>query len=151
VKSKINLIHFFIISFTACIVDQISKKYLVKILLENGGNIDIFRFFSLTYVKNSGILFGFFSFDKIKIFLILFSLLAIFLIPLYFFKTKRSEKFLQISLGLMEGGILGNLIDRIKNGYVIDFINFHFWPVFNFADSFITIGIVLFFLKQLKG
>ncbi|MCM8772952.1 MAG: signal peptidase II [Candidatus Omnitrophica bacterium] len=149
-KNKINLFIFITTTLLSCFLDQITKNFFMKILEENG-NIEIFKFLSFTLVKNYGIFFGLFNNDKIKVFMIAFSVLAVFLIPIYFLKTEKKEKIFQFSLGLIEGGILGNLIDRIKNGYVIDFINFHFWPVFNFADSFIVIGVIIFFLNQLRG
>ncbi len=150
-KNRFSLILFFTISFIACVLDQITKNFFVKILERNNGNITVLNFLSLTLVKNYGIVFGLFNEQKINIFLIIFSLIVIFFIPLYLFKIEKIDRYSQISLALIEGGILGNLIDRIRNGYVVDFINFHFWPVFNFADSFIVVGIFLFFIKQLKG
>jgi signal peptidase II len=151
VGNKFLFSPFLLTSFFICIFDQITKWYFTKFLQKYDGNIDFFKFFSLTFVKNYGILFGFFNTEKIKLILILFSIFAIIFIFFYFKKFYRSEKYYQFSLGLIEGGIMGNLIDRIKNGYVIDFINFHFWPVFNFADSFIVIGIILFFIKQIRS
>ncbi|MCM8818527.1 MAG: signal peptidase II [Candidatus Omnitrophica bacterium] len=148
-KNRFNFIIFFITFFFACLFDQLSKKIFADILKEKG-TINVFKFFSFELVKNYGIVFGFLNNDKIKFFLIPFSIIVIFLIPLYILKTKKDEKFSQFSLGLVEGGIMGNLVDRIKNGYVVDFINFHFWPVFNLADSFITIGMILFFIKYFK-
>ncbi|MCM8767636.1 MAG: signal peptidase II [Candidatus Omnitrophica bacterium] len=138
---------FFIATFFAVFFDQITKFFVVNLMKKFDGNIDIVSFFSLTLVKNKGIVFGLFSNEKTKIFIIFFSLIAIFFITFYVFKF---ENYRQFSLGLITGGIIGNLIDRIKYGYVIDFINFHFFPVFNFADTFVSIGIILFFLKYLR-
>jgi signal peptidase II len=151
VGNKFSHFPFLLTSFFSCIFDQITKYYFTIFLERYNGNIDFFNFFSLTFVKNYGILFGFFNNDKGRFILILFSIFAITFIFLYSKRFTRAEKYHQFSLGLIEGGIMGNLIDRIKNGYVIDFINFHFWPVFNFADSFIVIGIILFFIKQLRS
>lgn len=149
-KNKINFLLFFSICFLSCLIDQISKFHFKRVLLKNNGNIDIFKFFSLTFVKNYGILFGFLNGENFRIFIIFFSLVAIFLIFLFVLRLKKLEPYYQFSLGLIEGGIIGNLIDRIRFGYVFDFINFHFWPVFNFADSFIMIGVILFFIKQIR-
>jgi len=151
VGNKISLFPFFLTSFFTCIFDQITKLYIITFLQKHNGNIELFNFLSLTFVKNYGVLFGFLNSEKIRFILILFSLFAIIFIFLYSKKFDKTEKFNQFSLGLIEGGIMGNLIDRIKNGYVVDFINFHFWPVFNFADSFIVIGIILFFIKQIRS
>ncbi|MFN4226928.1 MAG: signal peptidase II [Candidatus Ratteibacteria bacterium] len=138
---------FFITTFFVFFLDQITKSFVVNLLKKFDGNIDITSFFSLTFVKNKGIVFGLFSSEKTKIFIIIFSLIAIFSI---FFIVFKFEKYREFSLGLVTGGIIGNLIDRIKYGYVIDFINFHFFPVFNLADAFVTIGIILFFLRYLR-
>ncbi len=151
VGNKFSLFPFFLTSFFSCLFDQITKFYFTIFLQKNNGNIDLFNFLSLTLVKNYGILFGFLNYEKVKFILILFSLFAILFIFLYSKKFGKEEKFNQFSLGLIEGGIMGNLIDRIKYGYVIDFINFRFWPVFNFADSFILIGIIMFFIKQMRS
>lgn len=139
-----NLKLFFLITLFSCLFDQISKYFIIQIL---NSEIKIFNFFSLTIVKNYGIIFGLLNIKKLKGLVILFSFIA--LVSICFYVKIKSEY--KIALGLIEGGIAGNLIDRIKNGYVIDFINFHFWPVFNFADIFIVIGIFLLFIMQIKG
>lgn len=150
-KNKHNLAPFFITFFLSFIFDQITKFFLKEFLEKNGGNVNIFKFFSFTFVKNYGIFFGFLNNEKIRFFLIFFSAVSIIFIFFYILKLEKKEKYNLFSLGLIEGGITGNLIDRVKYGYVIDFINFHFWPVFNFADSFIVIGIILFFIKQIRS
>ena len=150
VKYKFFFHTFFITSFLTLFFDQITKYFIVKLLEKYNGNLDITPFFSLTFVKNQGIIFGLFCNEKTRIFIIFFSFIAIFFIFLAILKLKKTEKYHQFSLGLIVGGTTGNLIDRIKFGYVIDFINLHFWPVFNFADAFISIGVVLFLIKYLK-
>ncbi|MCS7180487.1 MAG: signal peptidase II [bacterium] len=149
-KIKISLKIFLLSSFLSTFFDQITKFFIVNFLEKYDGNLNITSFFSLSLVKNKGIIFGFFSYEKAKIFIIFFSITAIFFI-LWILFLGKTEKYYQFSLGLIVGGIIGNLIDRIKNGYVIDFLNFHFWPVFNFADSFILIGIILFFIRYSRG
>lgn len=147
-KNKLRV--FFITLFFSLITDQISKKLIVPLIILKGGDIKITPFLSLSYVRNYGIFFGFLNRQEIRIFIIIFSFLAVFLIYFYILRNKIQNTFHLISLGLIEGGILGNLIDRIKYGYVIDFINFHYWPVFNLADSFIVTGVIIFFIKSLK-
>ena len=73
------------------------------------------------------------------------------LIIFYIKKNHGIAKSLQISFGLIEGGILGNLVDRIRIGAVIDFLDFHIWPVFNFADTFIVTGVFLLLFLQFRG
>lgn len=149
-KYKFSFQTFFITLFSTLFFDQITKYFIVKFLKKFKGNLDITSFFSFTFVKNQGIIFGLFCNEKTRIFIIIFSFIAIFFIFLAILKLKKTDKYHQFSLGLIVGGTAGNLIDRIKFGYVIDFINLHFWPVFNFADTFISIGVILFLIKYLK-
>jgi len=126
----------------AIIVDQITK-YLIERNLY-GKSIDIIEnIFSFTYLENRGAAWGIFS-DTNWILLILVPVL-IFIIGLYLYKISNS-KFEKILGGLIVGGALGNYIDRLFRGYVVDFLDFKFWPVFNFADVFIVVGCILFIL-----
>ncbi len=129
------------------LVDQLSKYFV-----EN--NLDIFidglvilDGVNLVYVQNKGISFGILSKFNITFFLGLLSLLISCYIFFLIFKSDNRLEFAGLSLIL--GGALGNGVDRLKNGYVIDFIDVYYnnlhWPAFNFADSFITIGAILFF------
>ena len=138
------------ITLVVIIIDQCSKL-LVRNLLELGEIIKITsKILWITYVQNTGaafsLSFGTASFNKI-IFISL-SLLVIFLIFYFLFKT--NSKIEKISFALILGGALGNLIDRIVLGSVTDFIWFDFpdaimirWPVFNIADSSIVIAITI--------
>ena len=115
-------------------------------------------FFNLTHIRNRGAIFGFFSrsgSQLIYIVLTLASLAALGLVIYYFFKTPTSERFMKISLSLILAGALGNLIDRIFRGYVVDFLDFYVknwhWPSFNIADASITIGgFILIFIFLFK-
>lgn len=78
-----------------------------------------------------------------KIPVIVISVVVVLVIFFYALNFSPEIKFLQISLGLIEGGIVGNLIDRIRFGYVVDFLNFKIWPVFNLSDIFIVSGTFL--------
>ncbi|HOK57327.1 MAG TPA: signal peptidase II [bacterium] len=149
-KFRFFLKIFLTTSFLALFFDQITKSFIVRLLKKTDGNINITSFLSFTLIKNQGIVFGLFNNEKTRIFIIIFSFIAIFFIIFAILKLKKTEKYHQFSLGLIVGGTIGNLLDRIRFGYVIDFINFHFWPVFNFADAFISIGVILFFIKYLK-
>ena len=121
---------FFIVLFLV-FLDQITKIYFI------GNNIEIFKYFSLNYVTNTGVAFG--LFHGFNLFFIFISLLVAFFI-LYYYNKFDSYK---VAFNLILAGILGNLIDRIFRGFVIDFINFKIWPVFNLADSFIVFGVLL--------
>ena len=113
-------------------------------------------FFDLTHVRNTGGAFGIFGGEKGGLGSILFvvvSLIAIGAIVFLFFKVKENEKTLALSFSLILSGAVGNLIDRLRYGEVVDFLDFHLssyhWPAFNVADSAICIGIGLMALELL--
>ena len=81
----------------------------------------------------------------------LISLIVIVMIAVYLIRSRSVERVLAISLGLILGGAAANLIDRVWLGYVIDFLDFRIWPVFNIADSCITIGTIILAVNILFG
>jgi len=106
--------------------------------------------FNLTYIRNTGAAFGILAGSAAlfrRPFLILFSLVAIGFIVTLLRRLPEKEKGLMTALSFILGGALGNLIDRLLYGEVIDFLDFYWrqfhWPAFNFADSFITVGVFL--------
>ena len=102
--------------------------------------------FSITLVHNTGAAFGIFR-DQAAFFVII-SGLAIASILTYIIRSGTKSSFLRnIALSLVLGGAVGNLIDRLRFGYVIDFLDFKVWPVFNIADSAITIGAFLLIIS----
>lgn len=121
----------FLIAGIVVIVDQITKAIATT---------------HLTLVRNTGAAFGLFR-DQTIIF-ILISAAAIIFIGFYLIKKKTSY---YLPLALILGGAVGNLIDRLRFGYVVDFIDLRFWPVFNVADSCITIGAVILFFVIIRG
>jgi len=139
-----------IISFIVLILDQLSK-YLVENNLYKKSIDIIGNVFSLTYVENYGAAWGIFS-DNNWIILILTPILVILIISyLYKFSKNKLE---YIAGGLVIGGAIGNYIDRIVRGYVVDFFDFKIWPVFNIADIGIVVGcilMVLLFIKEGKN
>ena len=130
------------------LIDQCMKISISKIMLNNSfEDIKLLPFLNIVFVRNTGVSFGMFSEWGIlgRYFFSIFSIvIGSFLILLAMFSD---VKLFRISLGLISSGALGNAIDRVYFGGVIDFIdffiyNFH-WPAFNFADIFITIGVIL--------
>ena len=124
------------------------KIFISKIMLNNRfEDMQLLPFFNIVFVRNTGVSFGMFSEWGIlgRYFFSIFSIVVgSFLILLAIFSD---TKLFRISLGLISSGALGNAIDRVYFGGVIDFIdffiyNFH-WPAFNFADIFITVGVIL--------
>lgn len=128
------------------VLDQLSK-YIAKIKLYSISQIEIIKgFFSLTYVENRGAAFGIFR-DK-RIILVGFTTIVIAVMICYLIKNKSMNKLLRVSLILIIAGAIGNLIDRVLLGYVVDFFHLYIgnvfdWPVFNVADISIVFGTIL--------
>ncbi len=153
-KNKLFLLGIVIVLFTA-ILDLASKRIIFAILentnLDNP-EIVIFDFFSLVYVWNRGVSFGMFnSIDNAKIILSLLQFSIAFALFFWLFNNRKIH--ITWALGLIIGGALGNLFDRIKNGAVADFLDFHIagyhWPAFNLADSAVFIGVVILLFEDL--
>jgi signal peptidase II len=106
------------------------------------------EFVRLTYTRNSGVAFGLGAGLKFPYYI--FSIAAAIIIVSMFLRRARQSRIREIALSLILGGALGNLVDRVRSGEVVDFIeigwNRWHWPVFNIADSAVTIGVVLFAL-----
>ncbi len=124
-------------------LDQSTKFILNNNLALNQSNPVIKGFFYLTLVHNRGAAFGILK-NQLPLF-ILTSIFAIILIYINFKKSAGNRKLSLngLALGLILAGAIGNLIDRLVFGYVIDFLDFCVWPVFNVADSAITVGAIL--------
>lgn len=140
------------IIFITLILDQISKIVINTFLKENASIKVLGKFFKLTNVYNEGAAFS--LFDGSKVLLIIVSVISILLL-LYMMKDFKASKLNNIAFGLIYGGILGNLIDRLFLGYVRDFLDFNIfgfhYPVFNLADSFIVIGVIILIIDLIKG
>ena len=132
-------------------LDQFTKFIFNNNLALNQPNPVIKGFFYLTLVHNRGAAFGILR-NQLSLF-ILTSIFAIILIYLNLNKSAGNKKLPLngVSLGLILAGALGNLIDRLFCGYVIDFLDFLIWPVFNVADSAITVGAILLGYSIIKG
>lgn len=131
-----------IIGAVLVIIDQIIK-YFVSVYLQPVGSVSVIdNLFSLTYVENKGVAFGMFS-DMRWVFVALTSVLLAITI-FYMFKKRPKGKFFYVCAALIIGGGIGNLIDRIFYGYVIDYLSLSFFPpVCNFADYCITAGTIM--------
>lgn len=135
------------------ILDQFSKFEIVQ-SIKYGSKIEIIRnFFSLTNVRNFGA--GFSILQNQRLFLIIVPIIAVMVLSYLLVTEKNKRKITSISYILIISGAIGNLIDRIRLGYVIDFLDFiiftYDFPVFNIADCFITIGCFLFIIDNLLG
>jgi signal peptidase II len=131
---------FFLTATIVIGLDQLSK-YLVRANMVLGESIPEEGFFRFTYGINTGGVFGFFSNQT---FLITVAAIVSVVVILLYSRHKMAQSMLvKVSLGLILGGSIGNLIDRVRFGAVTDFIDVGAWPVFNLADSAIDIGVVL--------
>ncbi|SES65782.1 signal peptidase II [Natronincola peptidivorans] len=131
----------YILSFIVLALDQISKILVLKYLKNIGEFPVIKNFLHFTYVENRGAAFGILQHQKW--FFITMTILIVGFIIIYFRKERGYPKPMMIALSLIVGGAIGNFIDRVVHGFVVDFIDFRIWPVFNIADSAIVIGQVL--------
>jgi len=129
-------------------LDQLSKLIVIKNLSANQSIPIIKGLLYVTFVRNRGAAFGILK-NQLPLF-IFTALFAVVLIFLVISKKRQRPLILNISLGLILAGAIGNLIDRLFLGYVVDFIDFRIWPVFNVADSAITVGAVLLGWSILK-
>ena len=131
-------------------LDQATKLYIDS-NMELHQSIQVIKnFFQITYIRNSGAAFGILSGFKspwLTLFFVLISVVAIGIIMFYYHKTPENQRLTLVSFALIMSGAIGNFIDRVFYGEVIDFLYFHwyqhYWPAFNIADSCITIGVSL--------
>ena len=137
---KDKYITIFSIAIIIILIDQITK-FLIKTSFQLKESLLIIKnFFHLTYIHNFGAGFG--ILQQQHLILIFISLIVVGVIFYYLDKIGEKEKLLQILVGFILGGTIGNVTDRIAYGFVIDFLDFRIWPIFNVADSFVTVGVI---------
>lgn len=141
-----------IYSIILIVIDQVIKL-VVNSSLKLYESITIIKnFFNITYVQNKGAAWSILSGNRFL--LIGIAIIALFLIFMFFVKNKKLSKLEIIFYSLLIGGIVGNLIDRVIYGYVVDYLDFNIFgynfPIFNFADICIVISVVLILVKSIK-
>jgi signal peptidase II len=144
------------LAFTVVVLDQWTK-WLVEVHLPRGvAQPVIDGFLNLVHVKNTGVAFGLFASPggSTSWALTLMGLVALTAVALYFRFTPHHDRLLLTALGLVAGGAVGNLLDRVMAGSVTDFVDVYVgsyhWPAFNVADSAITVGITLMVLDVFR-
>jgi len=135
------------------VLDQLSKAYIDQTFKLYQSLVVIENFFNITYVRNQGAAFGIFSDSSLRVpFFIGIALLASAVIMWVIHRLKETQKLFGFGLSLIFSGAIGNLIDRIRLGEVIDFIDVHWyqhhWPAFNVADSAISVGVAFLLLDM---
>jgi signal peptidase II len=147
-RSKIDILIFLAGVVGIVGLDRLSKIFFIHLLGLNESIAVIRNVFHFTLVHNTGIAFGLFK-DSGSVFVVIPLILTGLLIYniFYYRGTEHLTRTYIMAFSLILGGAIGNLIDRITLGYVVDFIDFRIWPVFNVADSAITIGALIILIK----
>ncbi|CAC9603093.1 Lipoprotein signal peptidase (EC 3.4.23.36) [uncultured Gammaproteobacteria bacterium] len=146
---------YFLLAILLVALDQLTKLLAYEYLVI-GTSVDINAFFSLSFARNYGAAFSFLA-DQggwQRYFLSAVSVIASIILSVWMVKTSTIYRFKLIGLTLILSGAVGNMIDRVMSGFVVDFIDFHYqdfyWPIFNFADIFISIGVVMLIIADWK-
>jgi len=135
------------VAFIVILLDQLSKFFVLDYLMQQGSIVEITSFFNLVSAWNTGVSFSMFNdLGNMGVYILSsFSLIVVGF--LLYWLNKECLLYMRVALGMVIGGALGNVIDRIRLGAVYDFLDvhvgIHHWPAFNVADSFICIGAVL--------
>lgn len=154
-KKKTGL-HWLWLSVAVIIIDQITK-YLIVQNIEYSSIVRLLPFLNLTLIHNTGAAYGFLGEFGIWASLFFIATAAVISLVLcwWLYRLPRENKWMGISLALILGGAIGNLIDRILYGYVVDFVHFHLttwsFAIFNVADAAITIGAVMLIIDIFRG
>ena len=150
------MLKLFATSIAIVLADQVSKRIITETMRLREA-VEVTSFFDIIYVHNTGAAFSFLanSVGWQRYFLATVSLVVSLALPFYI-KKNQHNKPLAYGLTLIFGGAVGNLIDRLSQGYVVDFVSLHldgifYWPAFNVADSAISIGVLLFLYGSFRS
>ncbi len=142
-----------LLSLAIVVLDQITKVYVMQTMRLHESIVVISDFFSITYIRNPGAAFGFLSSSSSTFRFVFFGLTSLFAVGLLgtiLVRMPKHDWLGQLSVAAILGGAIGNLLDRLRYGEVIDFLDFYVngyhWPAFNVADSAITVGVVFLIL-----
>lgn len=130
-----------IIASLIVITDQLTKYFIISNMHPNDTIPVIENIFHITFVRNHGAAFGILQ-NQMVFFIIVTSLVILLLVGVYW-KLAQKNTVLTIALSLQLGGTIGNFLDRVRLSYVVDFLDFRVWPVFNVADMAIVAGVIL--------
>ena len=133
-----------LVAVAAACADQLTKV-LVSGRLDLGDAVEVVGPFTIHHVRNTGIAFGLFS-DSTSV-VIALTAVAIGALLVFFARSGARHPLLPVAVGLVLGGSASNLADRLRLGYVTDFLDLDYWPAFNLADTFIVVGVGLLFLS----
>lgn len=144
---------YYLIIFICIIVDQLTKLWIVSVFMLYESVEVIPGFFNLVYVVNKGAAFSMLADVESPwrhYFFVVVGVAAMIGLTVVYYQTRKQSKIYGVALALICGGAAGNLIDRVRFGYVVDFLDFYVrsyhWPAFNVADSSICVGVGLFLM-----
>lgn len=145
---KLKYLMLLVVSTLLIGIDQATKLYIDRTMDLHTSITVVENFFNITYMRNKGAAFSFLANFSYRLpFFILVSLIAVVVIVAFFRKLRPDQNFTAFALSLIFAGAVGNLIDRVRLGEVIDFLDVHWyehhWPAFNVADSAICVGVFL--------
>ena len=143
------------IAIVGLVADQLTKLYIGRSMQLFQSTPVIDGLFNITYVRNKGAAFSFLSHASWRLpFFIAISAIAAVVIVIAFNRLRNDQRLAQVSLAMIFSGAVGNLIDRVRQGEVVDFLDVywraHHWPAFNVADSMICVGVALLALDMLR-
>jgi signal peptidase II len=148
-------LHYVVLSFVIIVLDAVTKWLVSANISLHDAVTVVPNLFSIVHVRNTGAAFGIGANAESQVVPLLLNsgaILVFLIVVAYALRTPLTDRTLQVGLHLILGGAIGNLVDRFRFGYVVDFLDFyvrdHHWPAFNVADSAICIGIALLFLDM---
>lgn len=151
---SIKQVMIYILSLIVIVLDQLTKG-LMLVYIPQGTSVTVCPFFNLVSVRNRGISFSMFSGNSTLMPWILTAVALAFCIGIVVWLGREKDRRVRVGLALILGGAIGNIIDRVRLGAVVDFLDFYIgeyhWPAFNIADSAICIGVVLILILTLWG
>jgi signal peptidase II len=157
-ESTVYRAGYLVVSLAVLLLDQWTKGIVTRAFDVHQSRTLIAGLFDITYVRNSGAAFGLFASVDSSIKAILLNSIAVLVflvVSAYALRSSHRSIRLQLGFALILGGAVGNLLDRVRFGYVVDFLDFsisgHHWPAFNVADSAICVGVGLLFLDMLRN
>jgi signal peptidase II len=136
------------VAVAAVAADQATKQ-VVASQLDYGEQVHVLGPFSLHHVQNTGIAFGLFQNSAAAV--VLATTIAVGWMLWFFARSGARHPVLPTALGLLIGGSLSNLVDRLRLGHVVDFLDLGWWPAFNLADSFICVGVAILLVTLVRA
>ncbi len=137
-----------VVALAAIAADQVTKE-IVRSQLTLGESVDVTSFFAIHHVRNTGIAFGLFPGAASPVTIL--TGIAVIWMLVYFARSGARHPILPVAFGFLLGGSLSNFADRVRQGYVTDFLDPDYWPAFNLGDVFITVGVAMLIVVFLVG